>query len=129
MLGNINPCVEISLAFESPDQAIEREDFRRELVDHLQSVGWKINHKWLDKEAEKTDPNGHDVLRRTIWGLHNGDYHLISNCSKFTVRIRKHEVAFWRKDPTWKKVTDVPLKEIEFTERGIKYNDIIEIIV
>lgn len=131
--GYINPCIELMDILEDDmksskqNENKEREEKRRNLVEHLQTVGWKINHEWLDKISKKSDPNEEDILRRTIWGLYDGDYHLITKCQKFTVRIRKRNAVFWRKNPEWKELIEIPLEEKQFTDRGIKYEDIIEI--
>lgn len=130
MFGNLNPCNEIYIVEDFNSHiSPERENFRRKIVSHLLNVGWEINHDWLDEVSKKTDPNNNDVLRRTMWGMHDGDYHLTTKCKSFTVRILKDNAVFWRRSPQWKNIIDIPLEEMELTDRGVKYDEIIEIVV
>jgi hypothetical protein len=106
----------------------EEEQLRLDLVDHMQEVGWKINHEYLDDVAKVEDPENNDVLVRTVWGKHKGDFHLISPCGKYTVRVQQRTAAFWRKEPSWLGVGEYPINEIQLIKDGLQF-EFVKIII
>lgn len=106
------------------------EEQRERLVEHLLEKGWKVNLKYIEKKKKddakygrKTKGairNSDDVdFNALIRGEYKEDYHLISNCEKYTVRITKTTANFWRVK-SWTRFGEYYIDEIELTENGIR---------
>lgn len=131
-----NPCAELFTPINIYFNSVKKDDKKREkLVDHLLEVGWIVNYKYIEKmehEFNKRKKNKNtdevdidfDVL---VTGKYKGDYHLMSKCEKYVVRIKEETAAFWRKDPTWLNLGEYPLDEIKFTKKGVMIANIVRI--
>ncbi|MDF2534078.1 MAG: hypothetical protein K0R18_235 [Bacillales bacterium] len=105
----------------------EYEVKRSEFVDKLLEVGWIVNYGYIqklkkekaDQRRESYDENDID-MEVMVSGKYLGDYHLISPCNNFTVRVKSYDVIFWQKNPEWKQLTDQKIEKIQFTDKGIK---------
>ncbi|MNB99314.1 hypothetical protein D3C81_931080 [compost metagenome] len=89
------------------------------LVDHLLTVGWKVNHEYLDNKV--TDKYDGD-LKRAMWGEHNDKFYLISNCENYTCTVEKLNAEFWRMKPHWRKLGKFRIGATNFTSTGITYS-------
>jgi len=95
---------------------------REILLEHLLEHGWYSNYKYIEsqKQKGKAKNNEEDVdFNVLIRGEYKGDYHLITKCEKYTVRLRLDAAVFWRKD-SWLKLCELPIEEIELTDKGIR---------
>lgn len=113
---------------------------REKLLEHLIDHGWMVNYKYIElKKSEENQPMNSRKKKKSkypvqkekiekeievdfnvlIKGEYQGDYHLISRCDNYTVRIRENYAAFWRKNK-WLNLGEFPINEIELTEKGIK---------
>lgn len=87
-----------------------------EIVDHLMTVGWIVNHKYLDEQViDKYDGD----LKRAMWGKYGLDFYLISYCGKYTCTVGRTHVEFWRIKPKWFKLGKLNTSRLKFTENGI----------
>lgn len=88
----------------------------RRLVNHLLLSGWITNVEWIGTQAGEDNVE----IESDVWGKHEGDYHLISPCKKYTVRVTMKDATFWQKDPKWDKLIDKPISRFELTPKGVK---------
>lgn len=94
----------------------KREKRQYELVDHLMTVGWVVNHNYLDnKVIDQYDGD----LKRAMWGKHGLNFYLISYCGKYTCTVDTHYTQFWRMVPKWYKLCKFSNSKVKFTEKGI----------
>lgn len=109
--------------FESMVKQKEIDKLREKLVEHLLEHGWFANYKYIEsqkKENSQIKDDEEDVdFNVLIRGEYEGDYHLITECEKYTVRLKKKTAAFWRKD-NWLLLGEFPIDEIKLTKKGIK---------
>lgn len=93
------------------------EERKKQFIYHLVDNGWLPNVDYID---ERTGKESFD-LEVLIMGKMGRDFHLISPDEKYTIRIKSNTATFWRKDPSWKKLFNAFIKQIELIDGGIRW--------
>lgn len=107
---------EIKKIMEEQKQLIEK------LVEHLFDVGWIVNYDYIQRKKEENGELREDDvdIEVMVSGKYKNEYHLISKCKKYTIKIKKDEVNFWQKEPKWILLSSQKIKDVELTQTGVK---------
>lgn len=101
----------------------------KNLVSHMLDSGWLVNHKYIEEQSK-----GEVDLTQLVWGKLNSRYHLISSCGSYVAKIDPRTVHIWQmRNPSsqyiqWQHLIEIPLKEIELVENGVRYK-LLEVVV
>lgn len=102
---------------------------RRILIHHALDNGWLANSNYID-EQEKAKGSGETFeLDALILGKYLNDFHLISNCGNYTLRVTKTKACFWRMKPKWATITKSAIGDIELTNEGFRFLGIVNIVL
>lgn len=103
----------------------KQEERRKQIVEHLLNNGWLTNHKYIEDQKKKSGELSKEEIdvdfEALIMGKYKGDYHLISKCDSYTVRIKNGTANFWRIKKGWASLCEIPLRDLEMTETGIRW--------
>lgn len=101
---------------------------KKNLIMHLIDNGWFPNVDYIDNQMKRRTGQETFELEALIMGKLDRDFHLISPDEKYTIRIKQSTVYLWRKDPSWKKMFNTYIKQIELIEGGIRW-EVLNIIL
>lgn len=110
---------DVELAIKQRNKMQEnREINKRAFVSHLLNNKWQVNYNYIEREAKKKKKEVN--IDSDVWGKFDKDYHLISPCQKYTVKISAFHAHFWQKDPEWLLLVEQEFQRFELIDGGIK---------
>lgn len=105
-----------NLSRVSKRKKIDLQTKQRRFINHLLECKWEVNHDYINRIVGDKEVD----ISSEVWGFYKGEYHLISPCKSFTLKVEKENATFWRRSPNWLKIAEHKIGEFEFIKNGIK---------